>query len=64
MPGLAPSRDQAFVVHLADTTDESGDQVSGRVEHVSTGRATRFDSLQALLRFMRQTMAAIGADGG
>jgi len=54
-----PSRDVAFVVHLTCATGEPADQAHGRVEHVTTGRAGRFDSADELLRFMRQTLAAI-----
>ena len=60
--GLAPSRDAAFVVHLTDAGGEAGDRVHGRVEHVTTGRATDFDSMDELLRFMRQTLATIDRD--
>jgi len=56
--GTAPSRDAAFVVHLADTADE---QAHGRVEHVRSGRVSRFDSAEELVRFMRRTLAELGA---
>lgn len=61
--GSTPSRDAAFVVHLTDAVGAAGDQAHGRVEHVRSGRAARFESLQELLRFMRQTLAAIDASG-
>jgi hypothetical protein len=59
--GVGPvlSRDAAFVVHLTDGGDAADEQAHGRVEHVRTGRSAHFDSLQELLRFMRQTLAAI-----
>src|SRR5262245_52772159 len=60
--GGAPSRDAAFVVHLADTGDATGDQAHGRVEHVRSGRVATFDSMHALLRFMRETLAAVDAE--
>jgi hypothetical protein len=53
-----PTRDAAFVVHLATDAGE----VHGRVEHVTTGRASRFRSVAELLDFMRQTLVAIQAD--
>lgn len=59
----ARSRDAAFVIHLTDAGAQPGDQAHGRVEHVTTGRATRFDSVEELMLFMRQTMKAI-EDGG
>jgi len=59
-----PSRDAAFVVHLTHAGDATGDQVHGRVEHVRTGRAASFDSMHALLTFMRETLAALDAETG
>jgi hypothetical protein len=58
-----PSRDAAFVVHLTTAPDEPVGEARGRVEHVATGRAARFESADALVRFMRETLAAIAADG-
>jgi len=60
---LLPARDAAFVVHLATDPDARADQARGRVEHVSTGRAARFESADELVRFMRETLAAFAADG-
>jgi hypothetical protein len=60
--GGAPSRDAAFVVHLTHAGDATGDQVSGRVEHVRSGRAANFDSMHALLSFMRETLAVLDAE--
>ena len=51
-------RDAAFVVHLADSTGPE-DRAHGRVEHVRSGRAARFESVDELLRFMRQTLAEL-----
>ncbi len=59
----ALSRDVAFVVHLMDVAGEL-DRASGRVEHVRTGRTARFESADELLRFMRQTLAALAAESG
>jgi hypothetical protein len=58
---IAP-RDSAFVIHLVGGPDGPTDQAHGRVEHVTTGRWARFDSVEELLRFMRQTLAAIAAE--
>ena len=55
--GPAPTRDLAFVVHL--TGGVESDQAHGRVEHVTTGRTARFDSVDELLQFMRQTVASV-----
>lgn len=46
---LAP--ESAFVVHLAKV-----DSMRGRVEHVTSGRALRFDSTAELVQFMQQTI--------
>lgn len=54
------TRDAAFVVHLA--TAPAG-QAHGRVEHVATGRMTRFESIEDLMRFMQETLAPTAADG-
>jgi hypothetical protein len=54
-----PARNTAFVVHLTVAADAS----AGRVEHVATGRTARFESAEELLRFMRDTLAAIANDG-
>jgi len=59
---LPTSRDAAFGVHLATDPDEPAGQAHGRVEHVSTGRAARFESVEELVRFMRETLAAIAGD--
>lgn len=64
-PGKRPTgpapRDAAFVVHLTSVGDAADGRASGRVEHVRTGRAGRFDSAEELLRFMRETLAAVGS---
>jgi hypothetical protein len=50
------SAEQAFVVHLFET-----DSNHGRIEHVSSGRCMRFDSVAALIGFMRETLALSAA---
>jgi hypothetical protein len=57
--GGMPSRDAAFVVHLTHVDGAAGDQARGRVEHVRSGRTASFDSMPSLLRFMRETLAAL-----
>jgi hypothetical protein len=61
--GLAPARDAAFVIHLTDLVGEHGAQARGRVEHVTSGRVARFDSVDELLRFMRQTLDGLDRCG-
>jgi hypothetical protein len=48
--------DRAFVVQLRADADPGGGAVSGRVEHVSTGTAALFDSVEVLLEFMREVV--------
>ena len=42
----------AFVVQFSDATRFARSEVQGRVEHVRSGRATRFASLAQLLDFL------------
>ena len=48
---------RAFVVHFRAETEVAQGQVAGRVEHVVSGQATHFDSLQELLGFIAQVLA-------
>ena len=52
-PALLP--DGAFVVEFGSG---SGRRLSGRVEHVTSGDAVRFDSEAQLLEFVRKVMRA------
>jgi hypothetical protein len=60
---------RAFVVQVhTDANIEQG-QVWGRVEHIVSGQATRFQTVEALVRFMVQvltdaTAAAPSSDEG
>lgn len=56
-PGSIRPGDLAFVVHL--TLDTEPEQ-KGRVEHLASGRTSRFESAGELLRFMRETLAGLG----
>jgi hypothetical protein len=56
---LSPYR--AFVVQFRAETDMAQGRCTGRVEHVVSGQATRFASLEELLAFMAQVLAAIRA---
>ncbi len=47
---------RAFVVQFQIDTEIETGRMSGRVEHVVSGRAIRFDSLEALLAFIGQTL--------
>jgi hypothetical protein len=52
---LSPHR--AFVVQLTENTDVTRGQWAGRVEHVTSGQATRFQSLDELLAFVERVLA-------
>ena len=65
--------DRAFVVQIEAQADLAAGRLVGRVEHVVSGRATRFRSLQQLLDFMdgatamaerRSSRGAAGATRG
>ena len=53
-PGLPAHR--AFVVQFHGEADIERGRVMGRVEHVASGRATHFGTLEQLLAFMAQVL--------
>ena len=57
VPSLPTNR--AFVVQMyADAKVENG-EFSGRVEHVVSMRTTRFQSLEGLATFLRETVLSL-----
>jgi hypothetical protein len=46
----------AFVVHFRTSTDIAREQIAGRVEHVVSGQATHFQSLEELLAFIARVL--------
>lgn len=50
--------ERAFVVMLSADCRPEEDELRGRVEHVRTGRATRFASLAELLAFLAALTSA------
>lgn len=61
-PAAVRPGDAAFVVHLTVAAEL---EERGRVEHLTSGRASRFESAGELLRFMRETLTSLsGEDGG
>jgi hypothetical protein len=59
---LAPlSVHYAFVVHFRVDSDVAGGRLAGRVEHVVSGQATHFASLEELLAFMARVLANVRA---
>ena len=49
--------ERAFVVQLRADADLGGGPVSGRIEHVSSGAAALFDSVEQLIAWMRDAVA-------
>jgi hypothetical protein len=47
---------RAFVVQLAATAEVALGRLEGRVEHVVSGQATQFASLEDLLAFMARVL--------
>lgn len=58
-----PAR-RAFVLQLDSSSDIARGEISGRVEHLSTGQRQRFQSLHALAEVLAATITAIEAPGG
>jgi hypothetical protein len=64
LPAEAPSAlspHRAFVVQFRAETEVGQGRCTGRVEHVVSGQATRFISLEELLAFMAQVLATVRA---
>ena len=60
--GPAPlSVHHAFVVHFRVNSDVARGRLAGRVEHVVSGQATHFSSLEELLAFMARVLATVRA---
>lgn len=58
---LAPlSVHHAFVVHLRVNSDIARQRIAGLVEHVVSGQATHFQSLEELLAFMARVLPQPG----
>ena len=51
----------AFVVQFRLGTDFAHGHLDGRVEHVTSGQAIRFHSVEELLTFMAQVLAVVRA---
>src|SRR5262245_2454838 len=56
---LSPHR--AFVVQFRAETDVEQGHCTGRVEHVVSGQATHFDSLEELLGFIARVLTTVRA---
>jgi hypothetical protein len=55
--GLSPER--AFVVQFGPATQVDAGRVEGRVEHLVSRQATRFQSLEALLAFINRVLREV-----
>jgi hypothetical protein len=51
----------AFVVQFRRETDIGAGRLSGRVEHIASYRAARFNSLDQLMMFMAEVLAEVNA---
>ena len=52
-------RRRAFIVQFRAETDLAQARCAGRVEHVVSGQATHFQSLEELVRFIERVLAAV-----
>ena len=60
--GQAPlSVHGAFVVHFRTNSDVTHGRMAGRVEHIASGQAAHFASLEELLVFIARVLATIRA---
>jgi hypothetical protein len=54
---LSPAR--AFVVQFREQTEAAGTSFTGRVEHMITGHAARFESPKELLAFLVRVLSTL-----
>jgi hypothetical protein len=50
---------RAFVIQLREKADPGAGEFAGRVEHVDSGRADHFGSVEELVRFVERTLAEV-----
>ena len=58
-PTYAPA--QAFVVQFGRETALDTGRMAGRVEHVVSGKAARFQSVDELMAFMTEVLRAVAS---
>jgi len=51
--------ERVFVIRLSSRTEPSTGNYGGRIEHVQTGRVTRFSSLGELEKFITEMLAEV-----
>jgi hypothetical protein len=56
-PALSPHR--AFVVQFYERVEGQAESWAGQVEHISSGRATRFHSSEALWSFFTEVLVTL-----
>jgi hypothetical protein len=56
--------ERAFVVQLRAQTDPGAELFVGRVEHIASGDAARFNSAQYLLAFIAKVLAPLPSSPG
>jgi hypothetical protein len=54
--------ERAFVVQLHVETDVAQGRFAGRIEHVVSGQATHFDTLEGLLAFIERVITGLRAE--
>ena len=54
----------AFVIQFRRSTDLRADQLSGRVEHVASGRTATFQSIEDLPQLLLKMLKNVSADEG
>jgi hypothetical protein len=52
---------RAFVIQLRQKADPEAADLVGRIEHVDSGRADHFGSVEELVRFIERTLTEIEA---
>jgi len=62
MQNLEPTlpSNRAFIVQFRRTTASTADVWVGRVEHLTSGQATRFDSWEHLQQFIEDILTKVG----
>jgi hypothetical protein len=68
-PDLEPTgtplpAERAFVVQLRAQTDPGAHLFVGRIEHMTSGEATRFDSAESMLAFIATVLAPVAPPSG
>ena len=56
--GSFPIR-HAFVVQFASDTTLDAESMTGRIEHIVSGKVTRFESVDTMLAFVTQFLQAV-----